>query len=277
MADFNEMLKKRVVYEIPGMEQTRRVANRVYKTVDGMDLMLDIYYPVGLRDGEQRPAMLFVHGLGPAELVEHIKDSGQYVSWGQLIAASGLIAVTFNHRSPDEHISFKDVSSDVDDLMEYMREHASELQIDRDRLAVWAGSAGVPLGVRSALRNTPEYIRCLVTYYGPLDMQPLKEAWGLTEDEVRELSAATYLEQSVEKLAPMFITRAGLDHPILNVTIDSFIKEASAKNVALDFMTRPGGQHAFDVLDDVARSHEIIQRTLEFTKTCLTGSSTSHS
>lgn len=31
----------------------------------------------------------------------------------------------------------------------------------------------------------------------------------------------------------------------------------------------------FDILDDVARSHEIIKRTLEFMKTHLTGPSTS--
>jgi dienelactone hydrolase len=65
------------------------------------------------------------------------------------------------------------------------------------------------------------------------------------------------------------ITRAGLDSPELNATIDSFIKEASAKNVTLDFMTHPGGHHAFDVLDDVARSREIMKRTLEFLKTSL--------
>lgn len=275
MVDFNEMLKKRIVYEIPAMEQTRSLENSVYKTVDGMDLLLDVYYPMDLRAGEQRPAVLFIHGLGPAEIVRHIKDSGQYVSWGQLIAASGLIAVTFNHRSPDEHISLEDVAGDVDELVEYVREHAGELQIDTEKLALWSGSAGVPLGVRSALHGTPAFVKCLVAYYGPLDMQPLKDDWELTEDEVREFSAATYLERNVERLAPMLIIRAGLDHPILNATIDSFIKEASAKNVALDFMTHPGGHHAFDILDDVARSHEIIKRTLEFMQTYLIGSDVS--
>ncbi len=77
-----------------------------------------------------------MHGLGPAELVKHIKDSGQYVSWGQLIAASGLIAVTFNHRSPDEHSSLADVGGDVDELVEYVREYSGELQVDKERLAI---------------------------------------------------------------------------------------------------------------------------------------------
>ncbi len=273
MIDFNELNKKRIVYEIPGMEQARVVENRVYKTVNEVDLCLDIYYPADLRDGEQRPAVLFVHGLGPDELVRHIKNSGQYVSWGQLIAASGLIAVTFNHRSPGEHISLKDVAGDVDDLVRYVREHAEELQIDKDRLAIWAGSAGVPLGIRSALLGTPAFVRCLVAYYGPLDLQPLKAAWELTEDEVQEFSATTYLEYA-EGLAPMLIAKAGIDYPALNASIDHFIKEASAKNVALDYMTHPGGQHAFDILDDVARSREIIKRTLEFMKTYLISPST---
>ncbi len=276
MADFNELLKKRIVYEIAGMEHSRVAKNHIYKTVEELDLLLDVYYPADIQDGEQRPAVVFVHGLGPAELVKHIKDSGQYVSWGQLIAASGFIAVTFNHRSPDEHTSLADVGTDVDKLVEHVREHAEELQIDRERLAIWACSAGVPLGVRSALRGTPSFVKCLVAYYGPLDLQPLKSYWDLTEDEVREFSASTYLEESAEKLAPMLITRAGLDSPELNATIDHFIKEASAKNVTLDFMTHPSGQHAFDILDDVARSREIIKRTLEFLKTSLISSSSSH-
>ena len=48
MADFNEMLKKRVVYEIPGMEHIRKVENRVYKTVGGAGLILDVYYPADM-------------------------------------------------------------------------------------------------------------------------------------------------------------------------------------------------------------------------------------
>jgi len=98
-------------------------------------------------------------------------------------------------------------------------------------------------------------------------------AWELTEDEVQEFSATTYLEYA-EGLAPMLIAKAGIDYPALNASIDHFIEEASAKNVALDYMIHPGGQHAFDILDDVARSREIIKRTLEFMKTYLTSPAT---
>ncbi len=270
MPDYNELLKMRIVYEISGMEQSSVTKNRVYKTAEGIDLLLDVYYPADMGDVERRPAVVFVHGLGPAELVKHIKDSGQYVSWGQLIAANGLIAVTFNHRSPNEQLSLREVASDVDDLVEYIRTHSEELRIDKEKLAIWTCSAGVPLGARSALRGTPAFVKCLVAYYGPLDLQLLKADWGLSEDEVREFSPTTYLESRAKRLAPMLLVKAGLDHPLLNASIDSFVKEASAKNATLDFMTHPGGRHAFDVLDNVARSYEIIKRTLEFMKTSLT-------
>ncbi|MBO0779349.1 MAG: alpha/beta hydrolase [Ktedonobacteraceae bacterium] len=269
MADLNELLKKRIIYEIPAMEQSRVTKNRIYKTVEERDLLLDVYYPANMRDGEQRPAVIFVHGLGPAELLKHIKDCGQYVSWGQLIAASGFIAITFNHRSPDERTSFKDTGEDVDQLVTYVREHALELQIDPEKLAIWSGSAGVPLGARSALRGTPAFVKCLVAYYGPLDLRPMQPGWHLTEEEVHEFSALTYLEEQASKLPPILITRAGLDYPEIHAAIDTFLKEASAKNVTLDFMTHPAGHHAFDILDDVPRSHEIIQRTLEFIKASL--------
>src|SRR5689334_12568644 len=101
MLDFDEMKKKRVVYEIPGMDQTRRIENHVYKRTPEGELHLDAYYPAELRADEQRPAVLLVHGLGSADTLKDIKNWGQYVAWGQLIAASGLIAVTFNHRSDD--------------------------------------------------------------------------------------------------------------------------------------------------------------------------------
>ena len=270
MADRNEMLKKRNVYKIPGMEQCRVVQNQVYKTIDETDLLLDVYYPADIRDGERRPAVVFVHGTVPDELIKNIKDSGQYTSWGQLVAASGFIAVIFRHRSTGGHVSLEDVGDDVDDLVRYVREHAEALQIDKERLAIWSCSAGVPLGARAALRGAPAFVKCFVVYYGPLDLQLLKKTDAkLTEDEARAFSATTYLESSAERLAPLFIVKAGLDHPSLNASIDTFLREASAKDVTIDFLTHPHGHHAFDVLDDVARSHEIIQRTLEFMKTAL--------
>lgn len=52
------------------------------------------------------------------------------------------------------------------------REHAAELQIDRDSLAIVFRSAGWSYGFRTALRGAPPYVKAVVAYYpllGPYD------------------------------------------------------------------------------------------------------------
>ena len=68
---------------------------------------------------------------------------------------------------------------------------------------------------------------------------------------------------------PRLLARAGLDHPLLNAYIERLLRGAIAKNVSIDFMNHPTGHHAFDILDDNARSREIIRATVEFLKTHL--------
>jgi len=41
-------------------------------------------------------------------------------------------------------------------------------------------------------------------------------------------------------------------------------QEALARNLTLEVMNHAAGRHGFDILDDDARSREIIARTLEF-------------
>lgn len=64
-----------------------------------------------------------------------LKDSGQYVSWGQLAAASGLIAITYEATQPEKNIY---------SVLAYVRKNARTLQIDGDRMGIWACSRNVP-------------------------------------------------------------------------------------------------------------------------------------
>jgi len=123
----------RLVYSLPGIQLARVRRDEVYKTVGDLALAYDVYYPPDFVEGEQRPCVVFIHGEGPAEILKNAKDWGQYVSWGQLAAASGLIGVTFNHRSSEWFTNLPEVASDVDDLMSHVRQNAAGLGIDDDR------------------------------------------------------------------------------------------------------------------------------------------------
>lgn len=266
MADLNDMLRRPVVCAMAGMEQVRITRDVVYKLVAGNALEMDVYVPVDVAAGVLRPAVIYVNGDAGPELTRQAKNMGQYASWGRLAAAYGLIGVTFNHRSVEKWTKPTVVASDVDDLIAYVRAHASQFNIDATRLCLWTCSAGPPFGLRTALRDRPSFIRCIVAYYGLMDLQHLRapDDHALSEAMAREFSPLTYLSHEPVRVPPLFVVKAGLDHAMLNASIDRFVAEALTHNVMMDLLTHPAGHHAFDIVDDTPRSHEIIRRTLDF-------------
>ena len=90
-----------------------------------------------------------------------------------------------------------------------------------------------------------------------------------TDSIVQELSPITYLEDDTQYRAPIFIMRAGLEGPDINVSIDNFVAKALTQNVSITAINHPTGHHGFDILDDDERSREIIRQTLDFIVTRL--------
>ena len=214
---------------------------------------MDVYRPSSPAD-ERLPAVILIHGDGPQDWLKDIKDWGQYVSWGELLAASGLIAITFNHRSTEGWTRIADAASDVDDLVTLVRARASTWSIDPDRLAIWVASAGGFLGARAALTNRPA-VRGLVIYYGLMAPAPFS---GVDNER---FSPAAQLDKGGP---PIFVARAGLDRAKLNETLDHFTDSAVKAGLDVELHNHGQGRHAFDVLDPGPRSTEIIARSVEF-------------
>jgi acetyl esterase/lipase len=252
-----------VVYEVPGMEQVRVKEDIPYKGEDHWRFAMDVYYPPALNEKDRLPAIIFIHGDGGTD---NWKDARPFQSWGELTAASGMIAITFNHRFSDEGKSIRDAAGDIDDLLKYVRTHADSLGIDKDRLGIFALSYGNIIGLRTALRDKPDDIKAVASYYGRLDIRPVGKSLypNDTEKEYSEFSAVTHLKQNPEKMMPLLVVKAGQDSSDLNETIDQFVKEAKARRIPLEYLEHPNGQHAFDILDDDETSREIIRQTIQF-------------
>ncbi len=260
-----EMLRMRVVLRVPGMDATRVRRDLVYRTVAGQALRMDVYSPAGTP--RARPAVVLVHG-GPIPRTG-AKNMGVFVSYGELLAASGFVAVTFDHRfvAPER---LPDAREDVAAAVEHVRTEAATLAVDPDRLALWVFSGGGPL-LAAPLRERPPWLRALVAYYAALDLgqPPPGVADTLGPERRRQFSAVESLGEDARSAPPILVARAGLDHPWINGGVDRFVQQALARGATLDLLTHPGGRHAFDVLDDDARSRQIIQRTLAFLRDSL--------
>lgn len=268
MEDIKEILKRRIVYEVDNMKDVKVHKNIGYKNANDKKLKMDIYMPREINTSLKYPAVILVHGDGPAEILENIKDSGQYVSLAQLVATSGLIAITFNHRSSYGLTRMKDVGTDIEDAIYYIKENGEKFCINRNKLGIWAISAGVPYGISVGFKNRQSCIKCLVSYYGYLDLQHRKEEVSddITNEEFKEFSPANYLEEIKNEIPPLFIARAGLDHPVINKSIDNFIYELLNQNIDFNLYNHSKGEHGFDLMNDNIRTYEIIKRTIEFLK-----------
>lgn len=266
MAD--DVFRKRVVYQVPGMDAVEVRRDLVYHQADGEALTMDVYLPPGLGEGELRPGVLLVHGGPiPPQLSARAKQMGVFLSYGELLAASGMIAVTFNHG----FTSLAGIGASAAHIaaaIDYARENASGFHLDPDRLCFWVFSGGGSF-LAPVLRDRPAYLRSLVSYYAVLDLAPIQSQVNppLPEEVVRDYSPVSgFSDGEIFQGPPILVARAGRDQPWLNATTDLFVARALAANATLDLLNHPQGQHGFDALDDDARSREIIERTIAFVK-----------
>jgi acetyl esterase/lipase len=198
------------------------------------------------------------------------KDWGLYQSWGRLVAASGLVGVTVNHRVGFPDPTLEAASGDLSDAIAFVRSHAAEYGIDPDRLALAAYSAGGPL-LAAAIREPAPHVRCLVAFYAFLDLSgsALHKKY-LSPEAIRRFSPAVALAETRGSIPPIFVARAGKDSiPDLQPGLDRFVTEAVTRNVNLAFFNQPGGEHGFDNDPGDPRSREIVRAAVEFLKTNL--------
>jgi acetyl esterase/lipase len=228
---------------------------------------MDLYYPANAVPGSPLPAVVLVAGYADAGFETRLgckfKEMAMSVSWGQLIASTGLVAIAYTNREP---------AADLDALLLHLRDRGPSLGIDSNCIGLWACSGHVPLALSALMRQPREFLRCGALLYGyTLD---LDGATHVAEASRTFRFVNPGAGKSIEELphdVPLFIARAGQDQfPGLNDSIDRFVLKALALNRPLTLVNYPAGAHAFDLLDDSPASRSIVRQLLDFLQIQLT-------
>jgi hypothetical protein len=94
-----DLSKRRVVYRIPGMDAVTIRRDVEYRASGDGALAMDLYYPPDAKSGARTPVVVFVAGYPDPGMQKvlgcRFKEMGSSVSWAQLAAASGLVAITY--------------------------------------------------------------------------------------------------------------------------------------------------------------------------------------
>jgi acetyl esterase/lipase len=245
------MTLKPVLYTLAGMAD---VATREVAYGDGV--AIDLYAPPGASG--RLPAVVFVFGYPDPGCEQFfgckLKDSVGYQSWARLIAASGMIGVTYSNREP----------GDAHAMLAHLRGNAAALGIDDQRLAIWACSGNTPMAM-----SLLDGMRCAVLCYPFVGLGNAPEV-AQAAAMFRFANPAMTLEQLPD--IPLFIARAGRDEmPGLNATIDRFVPAAIARAMSITLANHPTGPHSFDLLDDSPTTRAIVRQILAFLTIHLVG------
>jgi acetyl esterase/lipase len=248
---------------LPAPEGARVLRDIVYFSDERGPLHLDAYRPAATT--AMQPAVLLVNGDADEATIARAKDWAVFRSYGEHLAARGIVGVPFTHHSAELGQRYPEVALQVTAAIKYVRQHAVELEVDADRLGVWAFSAAGPFALAPLLRVRPAWLRAVAGFYTIWDLAPYRDLpEPPSESRVEQWSATNALGSSADRLPPIFVARAGRDGPRFKASADLFVARALRLDADLEVHDHPTGQHAFDILDDDLRSRGIIVAALTF-------------
>ena len=236
-----------LVHTIPGADAVAVTPELPY--ADG--LTFDLYRPAG---PGPHPVVVLVQGYGsdgPRMSARPMRAWASYVGWARLLAASGVAAVNYGPRTPDDGRA----------LVEHLRADAAALDLDPARLGLWACSGHGPAALWLAAHTRPACAAFLYAYL--LDLPGATEVAAAAA--MFRFAAPPVALAELPAALPLLIVRAGADAtPGLDASLQRFVAAAGARGQALTVRDVPDAPHAFDLMDPSPASRAAIDDVLAF-------------
>lgn len=125
----------------------------IYSSADGLKIHAQLFRPAGLKPGERRPALIFLHGGSHRQMLLGWHNSPYYnkaYGMNQYLASQGYVVLAINFRAGIGYgLDFREAlnigasgASEFNDVLGaglYLR---SRPEVDPDRIGLWGGSYG---------------------------------------------------------------------------------------------------------------------------------------
>jgi acetyl esterase/lipase len=119
----------------------------VYKKTKQADLELAVHFPPGWKESDQRPVVVFFFGGGWTQ--GHVK---QFAPQAEHLAGRGMVAARADYRVKSRHgVTPKECVEDAKSAVRWVRQNASKLGLDPERIVAAGGSAGGHIAACTAL------------------------------------------------------------------------------------------------------------------------------
>ncbi len=221
---------------------------------DGVPLTLTVYRSPQIG---KRPTIVVIYG-GAWQRGSPNDDA----PFSRYMAARGYTVVAIDYRHAPQY-RFPAQLEDVKTALAYIQQHAVDLEVDLDQVALMGRSAGAHLAMLAAYQPSSIPIRAVVNYYGPVDLTKgyydlpnpdpinsravLNALLGGTPEQFPELykqaSPYNYVQQA---LPPSLLIYGGRDHLVQAKFGRSLYDRLQAIGNRAVWIEIPWAEHAFD-------------------------------
>ncbi|MBN9313502.1 MAG: alpha/beta hydrolase [Chryseobacterium sp.] len=128
-----------------------------YKTVDGKEILLDVFLPKNLSQTPY-PVVVQIHGGG---WVEGNKDipAGSYTEKTVLkLLDNGFAVVSIDYRLASKEVHFPALIQDTKDAIRWVRKNTAVYHFDPENIGLWGGSAGGHLALLAAYSGDHDFV-----------------------------------------------------------------------------------------------------------------------
>jgi acetyl esterase/lipase len=237
-------------------QQIRIQRHLQFATPAGVPLTLNLYQPPNLG---QYPAVIQIYG---GAWRTGTPDSNEEFS--RYLAARGYVVIAIDYRHAPQH-HFPAQLIDMRTALAYVRQQATNWEIDLERLALIGRSSGGHLATLAAYETDALPIKAVVSYYAPVDLtagyadpptpdpidsrQVLRDFLGGTPAEFPELYRQASPYQLVDRpLPPTLLIYGGQDHLVEARFGQRLAKKLQSLGTPTVYIEIPWANHAFDVI-----------------------------
>lgn len=263
----------------------------VYKTVDGKDVVMDMFYPDAEKLSNENPWVVFIHGGGWAGgSIDNIYKSA-FIGTMKKLVNNGVVVASIGYRLAKSPVTSYESMQDCKDAARYLLQNATEHKLSTENYALWGGSAGGHLALVTGLvpdagfpgdpslsSITPNY-KGVVAFY-PFtsclneDLRPgsifedgtlFERLLGGSVEEKPELARALSPTEFLdENSIPVLLVHGENDTtlPVINSTY--MMEVAVEKNANVEFVSVKNAEHSFGGSNISPTLDEISNETIKF-------------
>jgi acetyl esterase/lipase len=222
----------------------------VFKPTPQGELKLHFYFPVGWTASDQRQAMVFWSGGAFKQ-----GGAGQFLPRAEYFSSRGLVTVCAEYRVKDTHGTLIDkCAEDARSAMRWIKGHATELGVAKDKVIAAGGSAGGTLALLAAREQGPNGKDddlsisprpCALVLFNPAVGEYVLTVIGRGGEEQAAVNAQVVALNTPQKVEPPVIMFFGSEDRIFLEVSSEFCRKAQAQGLRCELWIAAGMGHGF--------------------------------